>query len=254
MKPIVIIAVFFSAFGSSVYANQFLDNITESCINDGSIQLVGFSDIVPNENQKSGESKYKIGNNYEGGVFNLSRHRDSDSNYSTIWFYSTVKNNQLPSGSGLFWHLIITPSEIQRKHTVRGYMKDVYMEMSLKNRLITRDDFNYLIDGESKEEEFFLNNPNTDPIVQGEINKVWEKLITNRNMKAVYAEINSSNPPYMDFSLVLHHVVIDPQSINIERGGYLVPTSKKLLKKGLAHGLVLDLEGNCLAHKTIKIE
>jgi hypothetical protein len=73
-------------------------------------------------------------------------------------------------------------------------------------------------------------------------------------MQAVYAEINSNNPPYMDFSLILHRIVVDPQDSNIERGGYLLPTSKKLINKGFAHGLVLDTEGNCLAHETIEIE
>lgn len=252
MKTIIIITVFFSVFSPSVYANQFLNNITKSC--DDSIQLVGFGNITPNANQQKYQSKYKIGKDYEGGVFNLSQHRDLDSNYSTIWFYSTIKKDQLIHGSGLFWHLIITPSEIQRRHSVRGYMKDVYMQMSLDNKIITRKDFNYLIDRKTKHQGFFLNNPNTDTFIQSEINKVWEKLIQNRNMKAVYEEINSNDPPYMDFSLVLHHVVIDPQLINIERGGYLLPTSKKLIKRGLAHGLVLDSEGNCLAHKTIKIE
>mgnify|MGYP001246717118 CR=1 FL=1 len=254
MKIIKFIVLFFLLFSKPIYANKFLNNIINSCVNDGSIQLVGFRNISERINKQDKESKWAIGNEYEGGVFKLSKHRDINSNYSTIWFYSTIKNNYVRKSS-LFWHVFVTPSEIQRNHNVRGYIKSAQMLKSLTNNLVTRKDYNYLIDAKTKDGNgFFLNNPESDPIVESEINKVWEKLISHRSMGAVYGEINKNKLPYMDYSLVLHRVDIEPISINTYRGGFLLPSSKKLIKSGIARGLVLDSDGNCLAHESIKVE
>ena len=244
----------FLGFGSVSFANDFLDNLAKGCVNDGTVELVGFGNIELNASQVSGESKYKIGNDYENEVFHRSAYRDANSKYSTLWFYSTVQNSTARTSSDLYWHLIVAPSEIQSSYPVRGYIKDEYMLMSLTHNLISRDDFNYLVDRGTLENGFFLNNPNLNIFEQKEINKIWEKLFTERTMKAVYASLNKDAPRDMDYSFVLHQVTVPLNQINTQRGGFLLPTSKKLIEAGVAHGFVLDHQGSCLAHKTIQIK
>ena len=125
-----------------------------------------------------------------------------------------------------------------------------------------RSDKYYLIDNHSFYDfnggklRFYTNNSATEATIKRGINIIWEKLLSHRNMNAVYFEINKeagNGHVYFDFTFILYPVKANPENINATRG-YLIPFSKLIRRRGKVYGLVLNEENECVAHKILEVK
>ena len=239
------------------FANDYLKNIIESCSNDGSVKSVGFGDIKTKPTSHEAESIYYVNKEYNNNEY----YKQSD-DYEKIWFYSTIQKNGSGETPKSIWHVIAIPSEIQRPHNIRGYISAESIEDAVRRGIITNSDKYYLIDNHSFYDyndgklRFYTNNPADEATIKRGINTVWEKLLSHRNMNAVYFEINKEAGNahlYYDFTFILYPVKASPENINMTRG-YLIPSSKLVKRRGKVFGLVLNEESECLAYKILELK
>ena len=134
LKFIFAFVVFYLSSTCAVsYANEYLENIIQSCSNDGSIRSVGFGDIKTKTASHEGESSYYVDKEYMNDEY-YKRSKD----YEKIWFYSTIQKNALGKTPKYIWHVIAIPSEIQRQHNIRGYMSADTIDEAVKINVITK--------------------------------------------------------------------------------------------------------------------
>ena len=249
--------LYLSSTSAISFANDFLENIIQSCANDGSIKSVGFGDIKTKTTSHEAESIYYVGKEYTHDEYS----KKSD-DYEKIWFYSTLQKNGTGETPKYIWHVIAIPSEIQYQHNVRGYMSADTVDEAVKRNIITNNDKYYLIDNHSFYDfnggklRFYTNNSVTEATIKRGINVIWEKLLSHRNMNAVYFEINKESGNghlYYDFTFILYPVKANPENINTTRG-YLIPSSKLIRRRGKVYGLVLNEESECVAHKILEVK
>jgi hypothetical protein len=239
------------------FANDYLENIIQSCNNDGSIKSLGFGDIKTKSTSQEAESVYYVEKKYENNEY----YKKSEG-YEKIWFYSTIQKNGSGETPRYLWHIIAIPSEIQQKYNIRGYMSASTINEAVEKGIITNSDRYYLIDNDSYKDynggdvRFYTNNSSKEATIKRGINKIWEKLLTHRNMNAVYYEINKetgNGDLYYDFTFILYPVKADPEHINMTRG-YLIPSSKLIKRKGKVYGLVLNEDEECVGHKVLEVK
>ena len=237
-------------------ANDYLENIIKSCSNDGSVKSVGFGDIKTKAASHEAESAYYVEKEYENDEY----YKQSEK-YEKIWFYSTIQKNASGETPKYIWHVIAIPSEIQRQYNIRGYISAESIDEAVKRDIISKSDKYYLIDNHSFYDynggklRFYTNNSNEEATIKRGINIIWEKLLSHRNMNAVYSEINKetgNSQLYYDFTFILYPVKANPGNINTARG-YLIPSSKLIRRRGKVFGLVLNEERECVAYKTLEV-
>ena len=246
---------FFSTCAIS-HANDYLKNIIQSCDNDGSIKSVGFGDIKTKSTSQESESVYYVEKEYENDEY----YKGSE-DYEKIWFYSKIQKNRSGETPKHIWHVIAIPSEIQHKYKIRGYMSASTVNEAVERDIITSSEKYYLIDNDSFHDynggnaRFYTNNSSNEATIKRGINRIWEKLLSHRNMNAVYFEINKETGNghlYYDFTFILYPIKANPENINMTRG-YLIPSSKLIKRKGKVYGLVLNEDKECVGHKTLEV-
>jgi hypothetical protein len=251
----IILLHFFSSCGIS-YANDYLKNILQGCRNDGSIKSVGFGDIKTKTTSNESESQYHVVKEYKNNEY----YKTSEG-YEKVWFYSTIQKNRSGETPKYVWHVIAIPSEIQHKYGIRGYMSAATINEAVQHDIITNSEKYYLIDHGSYHEynggkvRFYTNNSSNEATTKRGINQIWEKLLSHRNMNAVYFEINKEKDNshlYYDFTFILYPVKANPDNINRTRG-YLIPSSKLIKRKGKVYGLVLNEDNECVGHKVLVV-
>ena len=252
----IVVLLFFSPCAVS-FANDYLENIIESCANDGSVKSVGFGDIKMKPTSHGAESIYYVDKEYKNDEY-----YKHSGGYEKIWFYSTIQKNRSGETPKYLWHVIAIPSEIQHQYRIRGYMSAESIDEAVKRDIITIGDKYYLIDNHSFYDynggklRFYTNNPAEEATIKKGINIVWEKLLSHRNMNAVYSEINKETGNghlFYDFTFILYPVKANPENINATRG-YLIPSSKLIRRRGKVFGLVLNEESECLANKILEVK
>jgi hypothetical protein len=252
----VLLLHFFSTCAVS-HANDYLQNIIQSCNNDGSIKAVGFGDIKTKSTSQQSESNYYVVKEYENDEY----HKIYEG-YQKIWFYSTVQKNRSGETPEYIWHVIAIPSEIQHKYKIRGYMNAATINEAVEREIITNNEKYYLIDNDSFHDynggnvRFYTNNSSDESTIKRGINRIWEKLLSHRNMNAVYFEINKEKDNvhlYYDFTFILYPINANPDNINTTRG-YLIPSSKLIKRKGKVYGFVLNEEKECVGYKVLVVK
>lgn len=247
---------FFATCGAS-YANDYLINILQSCANDGSIKSIGFGDVKTKTPSKASESQYHVVKEYKNNEY----YKKSEG-YEKIWFYSTIQKNGSGETPKHIWHVIAIPSEIQHKYGIRGYMSAATIDEAVERGIITNSEKYYLIDNGSFHEynggklRFYTNNSSSEPTIKRSINRIWEKLLSHRNMNAVYFEINKEKEDgqlYYDFTFILYPIKANPDHINRTRG-YLIPSSKLIKRKGKIYGLVLNEDNECVGQAVLDVK
>jgi hypothetical protein len=238
-------------------ANDYLKNIIQSCENDGSIKSVGFGDIKTKSTSQESESVYYVVKEYENDEY-----YKASEGYEKIWFYSKIQKNSSGGTPKHIWHVIAIPSEIQNKYNIRGYISAETINEAVERDLITNSEKYYLIDNDSFHDynggnvRFYTNNSSDEPTIKRGINSIWEKLLSHRNMNAVYFEINKetgNGQLYYDFTFILYPIKANPDNINMTRG-YLIPSSKLIKHKGKVYGLVLNQDKECVGYKTLEVK
>ena len=251
----IVVLLLFSTCAFS-FANDYLENILKSCSNDGSVKSVGFGDVKTKPASHEAESTYYVDKAYENDEY----YKQSEE-YEKIWFYSTIRKSASGETPKFIWHVIAIPSEIQRQYNIRGYISAESIDEAVKRDIITNSDKYYLIDNHSFYDynggklRFYTNNSNEEATIKRGINIIWEKLLSHRNMNAVYFEINKeagNGHLFYDFTFILYPVKANPEDINTTRG-YLIPSSKLIRHRGKVFGLVLNEERECVAYKTLEV-
>ena len=238
------------------YVSFSFKNIIQSCEDDGSIKSVGFGEIKTKSTSQEPESVYYVAKEYENDEY-----IKVSEEYEKIWFYSTIQKNRSGETPKYVWHVIAIPSEIQHKYKIRGYMSAATINEAVEKNIITNSEKFYLIDNDSFHEynggnvRFYTNNSSDEPTIKRGINQIWEKLLSHRNMNAVYFEINkekNNGHLYYDFTFILYSIKANPDNINRTRG-YLIPSSKLIKRRGKVYGLVLNEDKECVGHKILEV-
>ena len=251
-----IILLHFFATCAISHANDYLQNIIQSCENDDSIKSIGFGGIKTKPTSQQSESVYYVAKEHENDEY----YKRSEG-YEKIWFYSTIQKNKSGETPKYIWHVIAIPSEIQHKYKIRGYMSAATINEAVERGIITNNEKYYLIDNDSFQDyngdnvRFYTNNSSDEPTIKRGINRIWEKLLSHRNMNAVYFEINKetgNGQLYYDFTFILYPIKANPDNINATRG-YLIPSSKLIKHKGKIYGLVLNEDKECVGHRILEV-
>ena len=133
---------------------------------------------------------------------------------------------------------------------------------AVERGIITNTEKYYLIDNDSFQEynggdvRFYTNNSSNEATIKRGINRIWEKLLSHRNMNAVYFEINkekSNSDLFYDYTFILYPIKAKPDNINMTRG-YLIPSSKLIKHEGKVYGFVLNEDKDCIGYKILEVK
>jgi hypothetical protein len=80
-------------------------------------------------------------------------------------------------------------------------------------------------------------------------------LIESENFKLIKCErTRKETSKAYDYTFYFHNINTDEAINTNEKYGYRIPSMKTITSPGKVYGFVLDENGSCLGHKTIKVE
>ena len=235
-------------FSIPAHGGDLLKTIKKGCRNDGAIKEYGFGKVTRhNSNDRGPRTEYYISKTYDTYIKN-------SNNYEEIGFYTKLKKNANGNNPRSIWHIIAIPSEKQIQSNVRGYMNTNTLENAIKFGVINRDEEDFLNDNEvymtQKGRDYYIHNPINDTEIRTQVHIIWSKLLKERFVKLAHQKIGFV---FYDFWFYNYPIDEKPDNFNTV-DGYLIPSTKKVKKRGRVYGFVLDDKKKCIGYKELLVK
>ena len=233
---------------STTYAGDNLNTVVFDCPRHGAVKSFGFGKVGDRSVEAdSSRTRYLVTEQYD-------TYAKQGEGYEDIGFFTTLRKNPDGDNPKQIWHIIAIPSEVQKPTKVRGHINRKSMRNAVASGVIQDTDKDYLtgrkIYKQVDDGYYYTHNPASDTEIRTQVDVIWKKLLKKPLVKMAHEKIDGL---YYDFWFYHYRMEKDPDHFNTETG-YLIPSTKKIKKRGTVYGIVLDDQKKCIGTTELLVQ